>query len=146
MTDSEVSRRGLLRVLLLTATGILLLAELGAAQNCKKGIRCGNSCISASKVCHIGSSSPTPAPVYTPPPPAPRPLVSSPAMPIDSAESPTPRDTLPAFPWLGSLADGVYFQAGCSAAQDLAPANRRYFQTHQEAEGAGFRRSRTPGC
>ncbi|WP_392559664.1 SH3 domain-containing protein [Orbus mooreae] len=27
------------------------------AKNCKKGIPCGNSCISASKTCHIGSSS-----------------------------------------------------------------------------------------
>jgi hypothetical protein len=119
----------------------LTFAPLAAAQkNCKKGIPCGNSCISATKVCRIGSAPSTPEP-----------------MPATSAEASTARsfaaqisagDSAPAteFPWIGSFADGVYFQATCPAALDLAPTNRRYFRTHQDAEGAGYRRSRTTGC
>lgn len=50
--------------------------------------------------------------------------------------------------------DGVFtieggtgrFKASCPAAQDLAPPNRRYFRAIEDAEGAGFRRSRTPSC
>jgi hypothetical protein len=147
MVDAGQRHQGKIpRVVLLTAMGILLLAHAVAAQNCKKGIRCGNTCISASKVCHIGSSAPAPAPAYTPPPAAPQPLVSNPAAPVTQADPPGLADSDSEFPWLGSVADGVYFQRTCPAAQDLAPANRRYFRTHQEAEGAGFRRSRTPGC
>jgi len=38
---------------------LVMLAALPAeAKNCKKGQPCGNSCISWSKTCHIGTSSP----------------------------------------------------------------------------------------
>jgi hypothetical protein len=37
--------------------GILLIPSLLSAQrNCKKGILCGNTCISATKVCHVGTT------------------------------------------------------------------------------------------
>jgi hypothetical protein len=48
--------------------------------------------------------------------------------------------------WVGSVADGVYFWGTCSAAQDLAPANRRYFASEAAAVAEGYRRSRTPQC
>jgi hypothetical protein len=48
--------------------------------------------------------------------------------------------------WIASHADGVYFRAGCSAAMDRAPSNRRYFDTEDLGTGAGYRRSRVPGC
>lgn len=48
---------------------LFLPTSAEAQKNCKKGIPCGNSCISAKKVCRIGSSTssvpsstPTPAP------------------------------------------------------------------------------------
>lgn len=37
---------------------ILLALNLAEAKNCRKGIPCGNTCISASKRCHSGSASP----------------------------------------------------------------------------------------
>lgn len=102
------------------------------AQNCKKGIPCGNSCISASKVCRVGtgsahsSSSDAPASPSTA-----QAVVGSPPPPMK---------------WVASEADGVYFLAICIAAQDLAPSNRKYFKSEAEAQTAGYRRSRTTGC
>lgn len=37
---------------------VLLALNLAEAKNCRKGIPCGNTCISASKRCHSGSTSP----------------------------------------------------------------------------------------
>lgn len=52
---------------LFTLFTLFLLPQIGAAQpNCRKGIPCGNSCISASKVCRIGSPNPA-APTTSPP-------------------------------------------------------------------------------
>lgn len=141
-----VDRRGV------TIAAILSLVLVGgasplAAQNCKKGIPCGHSCISASKVCRIGAA--PAAPTYAPRPVATPQAPASPARSLvapDTANSGDPPATTAESAWVGSFADGVYFRADCSAAQDLAPANRRLFRTHQEAEAAGFRRSRTPGC
>jgi hypothetical protein len=47
------------------ACGTLLLVAIAAQsataqKNCKKGIPCGNTCISASKTCHVGEAPPTP--------------------------------------------------------------------------------------
>jgi hypothetical protein len=128
-----------LRLVLATTSILLLSANAAAAQkNCTKGIPCGNSCISASKVCRIGAAPAAPASSSVPASTA-RSLSAPAAAATDSAVT-------VASSWVASFADGVYFLAGCPAAQDLAPPNRRYFQTHQEAEDAGYRRSRTPGC
>lgn len=113
--------------------GFLLCAihalPLGAQPQCKKGKPCGNSCIAANKTCHIGTAAPQ-------------------AKSIDSAARLL---TIPAkvtgdSAWVASFADGVYFLASCPAAQDLAPANRRYFKTEESAKVTGYRKSRTPGC
>ena len=122
-----------------------------AQRNCRKGIPCGNTCISASKVCRIGSGSAR-ATAERPNPPAAR--SNPPASLAPSAQTPTQRSTeavKPAeatveYPWVGSFADGVYFRASCVAAQDLAPPNRRYFASEAAAQNGGFRRSRVPGC
>lgn len=127
---------------LLVLTGWPGMAE--AQRNCRKGKPCGNSCISRDKVCRIGASSREPAAAAIEPP-ASTPAVqnfAAPSPPVD----PPPAETASEYPWVGSFADGIYFRATCPAAQDLAPTNRRYFRISQDAEGAGFRRSRTPGC
>ena len=118
------------------------------AQNCRKGIPCGNSCISASKVCRIGSGTArSAAEPMTPPAP---PVTPTQLAPSPEA-SPAPREAQPpptteAYPWIGSFADGIYFRAGCPAALDLAPPNRRYFASEPDARNGGYRRSRVPGC
>lgn len=111
--------------LFLAAIAALAAAPAAAQKNCKKGIPCGNTCISADKVCRIGGSSSSGTV-------APRPL----AAPATSA----------AGPFVGSKADKVYFVEGCTAALDLASANRRRFTSAEEAERAGYRRSRVEGC
>jgi hypothetical protein len=54
-----------LRLALATIFVVLAIAPIGAeaAPQCKKGIPCGNSCISADKVCHISAAAPAPAAV-----------------------------------------------------------------------------------
>ena len=116
----------------LGAVAALLLAPgPGSAQpNCKKGIPCGNSCISASKVCRIGQA------------PAPDTAKPAPRSPAPTAAAAVSTDSS----WVASFADGVFFKAECPAALDLAPANRRYFRSEQLAAAAGYRRSKVPGC
>ena len=70
---------------------------------------------------------------------------------IDSAASPVATsvervESAADSSWVASVADGVYFRRGCSASQDLAPANRKYFRTEAAAIAEGYRRSRTLGC
>lgn len=110
---------------LLTCAGLLLLlaAPATAQRNCKKGKPCGNTCIAVDKVCRVAA----PAPLATPAP-------SADPMPYRGG------------PFVGSIADQVYFLEGCSAAQDLAPTNRLKFLTAPDADRAGYRRSRVPGC
>ncbi|WP_246829293.1 hypothetical protein [Morganella sp. HMSC11D09] len=43
-------------VVCLVALSPLLFLSDALAKNCKKGIPCGNSCISANKVCRIGTA------------------------------------------------------------------------------------------
>ncbi len=135
------------KVLWLTA---LIVSAVGwptavdAQRNCTKGIPCGNSCISRDKVCRIGTSAREP--VTSRPAPVPEDSTTRNfASPTQPAEI-TPASTASEYPWVGSFADGIYFKATCPPAQDLAPVNRRYFRRVADAENAGFRRSRTPGC
>ncbi len=135
------------RVIVTTAGMLLLLTTRGAAQHsCKKGIPCGNSCISASKVCHVGTT--------------PKSVDSSKTAPTTSSSTPQlflspsnqaaiggyrPGDEAVRV-WIGSKADKVYFRDGCSAALDLDVDNRAMFPSTAAAEAAGYRRSRVPDC
>lgn len=140
-------------------TVLIFLSLPSWSKDCKKGKPCGNTCIPITSQCHIGSA----IPIYrssTPPSSPPQPMQPLPAE--ESAKSQghaqsgiasEPSIQLPAscggdptWQWVSSYADGIYFRAGCSAAQDLSPANRRYFPTEESAQAAGYRRSRTPGC
>jgi len=127
----------------------ILIAPTASAQRCVKGIPCGNTCISATKTCRVGSGSATSARE----PETKRPTTKQ----ADSAMAATylsitsrstksstasPNDTL----FVGSRVDGVFFLRTCLAAQDLAMENRRYFKTEKDAAEAKYRRSRVPGC
>lgn len=108
---------------------LLLIAPPALAQKrCKKGVPCGNTCISASKTCHIGSSAPAPAEARVAPP-QPGKAVS------DSAGQ-----------WVGSSRGKTYYKAGCSGARTLAAANLISFKSEDEAQKAGYRRSAQKGC
>ena len=109
--------------------GLLLLGAgtAEAQKNCRKGIPCGNSCISASKTCRIGTS-------------APRPSVSAtaPAQPGEASAS--------SGAWVGSSRGSTYYRAGCSSARKLSARNLVYFRSEEQATAAGYRRSVQKGC
>jgi hypothetical protein len=113
----------------------LALESLDAQPRCKKGIPCGNSCISATKVCRIGSADPPP-----PPPP------SSPILPMISPRSLYDSSTQPQSMWVGSVDGEVYYYAGCPTAAKLTPDERIYFKSEEQARAARYRRSRAKGC
>lgn len=128
---SSMIRRcfGLLAVLMVFAT------PAHAQKNCKKGIPCGNSCISATKTCRIGS---TPAaPAYKPPPR--KTGAAAGTAHVISAPAEEGR-------YVGSSRGNTYYKAGCAGAQKLSPANKFYFKTKEEAEARGYRPSRQAGC
>jgi len=106
---------------------LLLLAvssSASAQKNCKKGIPCGNGCISAKKTCHIAQSN------------APRRSTAQLANPADTARG----------PWVASARGKVYYRSTCSAANKLAPKNRVYFPSEDVARKAGYAHSRSKGC
>jgi hypothetical protein len=63
-----------------------------------------------------------------------------------SVVSPAHAATVSGIVVVGSEADMVFYRPSCSAAQDIASANRRYFADEGAAHAAGFRRSTVPGC
>lgn len=114
------------------AVALLVSASTAAAQRaCKKGIPCGNTCISASKVCHIDAA---PSKATT-----------------DSSVKDSTKDTMTksattADAWVGSTKGNMYYRIGCSGANVLSPANRVTFKTEIDAQKAGYHRSATKGC
>ena len=128
------------------------------ARNCKKGIPCGNSCISANKVCHVGSSYLAPS---TSNDLAPRTTTGGGTAGGSASDQSlnVVRPDIPKSPsgltastpsvgvtWVGSISDHIYFRLGCTAANDLATANRRVFKNEDEALLAGYRHSAVIGC
>ncbi len=119
-----------MRYALFTCLGLSLLAVSNAEgqKNCRKGIPCGNTCIAANKVCHVGTPSTAPT--------------ASPAAASDStAVAPTN-----SMAWVASSRGHTYYRRGCSTANRLSSANLIYFQTEEEAQRAGYRRSTSRGC
>lgn len=115
-----------MRTLLLVVLALLTFATPSLAQkHCVKGIPCGGSCISATKVCHVGSGSATSAP---------------------RATSPLPTAVPDGARFVASSRGQVYYLASCRAARNLSAANRIYFKTDQEAAAAGYRPSASAGC
>lgn len=106
-------------------------------RQCKKGIPCGGTCISATKTCHVGQQ---PARDTTTrrdslPPRAAR--VLTPLLTVSSSA-----DSL----WMGSVDGTIYYWAACATAQKLTADERVYFRTPEEAESQRYKRSRARGC
>ena len=150
------------RVGLKLAPLVAVLIAIGVsdaeAQRCVKGIPCGNTCISASKTCRVGSGTATKAGTSKPPAESTKSTVVPPRLtpkelddsvarllygrPQSGSAAKSTNDTL----FVGSRVDRVFFLRNCLAAQDLADENRRWFKTEKDALTAGYRRSRVPGC
>lgn len=112
----------------------LFLAPPAEAQKqCRKGIPCGNTCIAATKTCRVGSGEATPATTASP-----RAETAVPTPAPDTVSVPAP--------WIASSRGSTYYRNGCTGARRLSPANRIFFATEEEAQRAGYRRSRTEGC
>lgn len=127
-------------VLVFLGASLLATAPLHAQKNCRKGIPCGRSCISASKICRIGSPTAEPVPRYDPPPSA-RPTYVAP----EAVTPATPVAVSPRLdPWTGQAHGRVYYRASCQAAKELPEPI--YFRTAADAEQLGYRRSQVPTC
>ena len=113
------------RLLLAVAALIAFAPTVDAQKRCVKGKPCGNTCIARDKTCRIGTP---PAASRTP-----QHLVT----PVEPGDS---------LPWVASSRGQVYYKRGCSNANGLAPENRIYFRTEEEAQRAGYRRSKSRGC
>jgi hypothetical protein len=117
-----------MRRALFTLLGLSLLAvasNADAQKNCRKGIPCGNTCIAADKVCPIGTPS------------------SPPSTSRSDSTAVTQKDSMA---WVASSRGHTYYRRGCTTAKRLSPANLIYFRTEQEAQRAGYQRSRSRGC
>ena|ERR1017187_9883482 len=116
------------RLISITLTALLVCTTpLAAQKNCKKGIPCGNSCISATKTCRIGSSS-----------------AKSPGDSTSTRGSTSVATAGAA--WIASNRGTTYYRSGCSGANKLSPSNRIAFKSEEEAQKAGYHRSKTKGC
>lgn len=107
--------------------------DAGAQRNCKKGIPCGNTCISATKTCRIGSQ------------PAPTQAEESAAV-ARLFGNPEPVPIPPTFgPFVGSVDGNIYYSINCKTAWKLSEDERVYFPTEENARIRGYRRSRAKG-
>jgi hypothetical protein len=105
------------------------LVQAEAQKKCSKGIPCGNTCISADKICRIGASRPSAAPTY----------VAPIGEPVTQPQPGAPAE------WVGLVNGRVYYRASCQAAREL-PEPLHRFRTEAEAQQLGYRRSKVPGC
>src|SRR5712692_7988765 len=115
------------RRILFASLGLSLLVatNAGGQKNCRKGIPCGNTCIAANKVCHIGTPS-------TPP--------------TTSRSDSTAVAQTDSVAWVASSRGHTYYRRGCSTANRLSRANLIYFHTEEEAQRVGYHRSTSRGC
>lgn len=121
-------------VRLFTSILILLCGSTAIAKNCKNGIPCGNSCIAASKTCHIGTAPSSASALAT----------GTPSAHLSNGTTATA--STDAVLWVGSISDHVYFLGSCVAAKDIASTNRRIFSSEADAISQGYRHSGVPGC
>lgn len=115
---------------LFALVGLIAFPVVAAAQEqCVKGKPCGHTCIAVGKTCHVAR------PAYAPP-------TATTAAAAESARA----EPGAGMSWVGSSRGEVYYRRGCRNANRLAPENRVYFRTEEEAKRAGYRRSGSPGC
>ena len=113
----------------LLATLVMFPVVAVGQTQCVKARPCGHTCIAVHKTCHIER------PAYAPP-------SDAAAAPAESTRA----EPGAGMAWVASSRGEVYYRRGCSNANRLAPENRVYFRTEEEAKRAGYRRSGSPGC
>lgn len=137
-----------------------MVSEPAVAADCKKGIRCGNSCIAANRTCHIDTPPVQPEKKTQAKPAVVEqqiPAVQSNVEPASAQSSSTPAAAVPVPPvaaelssantlWVASEPDRLYYLPGCTDAERVSALNRRFFPDELSAQRAGFRRSTAPGC
>jgi hypothetical protein len=127
----------MMRLLIVIALMAFLATPAEAQRRCKKGIPCGNSCISANKVCHIG------APAPPPPSPLPRDTPESLAQRgLLSVTAPATRSGI----WVASVDGTTYYRATCATAAKLTEDERVYFDSELQARAVGYKRSKARNC
>lgn len=127
----------------------LVLSDVASAQNCKKGIRCGGSCISASKTCHIDSptSSRTADSAMRRAIEATAPIAQKESTVAPMAPTgPRPSDDPSMRPaWLGNALGTTYYMRGCKTADTIPERLRVYFMSEDAAKALRYSR-RPVGC
>ena len=136
-----------MRPLFLVALALAMPHAL-AAQHCRKGIPCGNSCISASRTCRVGQGSATGDRTPTVKPSG----LSPTADRYVSGEAPASGQLLQAATeataseWVALRSGNVYYKATCQAATELPAAEVVRFRTELDAQASGRSASRVVGC
>lgn len=125
----------------LAALALLVIcgSAADAQKRCTKGIPCGNTCISATKTCRIGSSAPTPPP----------------KTPATSARTPA-RDTTVAsrdstLPWVATRTGSTFYlnSPTCLSARtvrSLRPESVVFFKSEEDAKKYGLEKSAARDC
>lgn len=134
------------------ALAALLVATSLHAQHCKKGVPCGNSCISASKTCRVGQGTAWGGPSSTDPTtksaettkPARRTSSTWPDVRLVTEGGRAVADT--SAPFVASPTLKTYFAKTCDAAKLVPAQEAARFRTREAAELAGFAKSPAPGC
>jgi deoxyribonuclease-1 len=134
-----------MRIIVLVVLLLLAASEANAQRNCKKGIPCGGSCISAAKTCRVGTQ---PADTASAASVRPRPL-----SPDDQGAivrrltgDTTAKAATDFGPFVGSVDGDVYYAVGCNTSWKLTAEERVYFRNEQEALAKGYHRSRAKNC
>ena len=126
--------------------GAILLAgastESEAQNNCRKGIPCGNTCISASKVCRIDGGSIA----REIPPENQAPRLAAIGSPRRDSVTQSGNPVSEEIAWVGSSRGSTYYRAGCAGARRLSVSNLIGFRSEAEARASGYRRSSQRGC
>lgn len=131
-----------MRLLGVVALLLLIAVPAKAQRNCKKGIPCGNSCISASKVCRVGSgnakkSDASGDSIYQ------AALTKVRAQGLMGVPDTGLRGVLP---WVANVDGFVYYLSSCAPAKRITPEEAVYFATENDAARGGYRRSKAKGC
>jgi hypothetical protein len=126
-----------------------LAASTAQAQHCKKGIPCGNSCISATKTCHKGAGTAWGGPSESPTPAATRRRAVDPPSPplnprLETDGGYAVADSLA--PYVASLSARTFMARTCIALRYVDRFDRRFYRDSLDAMKAGFTHARGDGC
>lgn len=131
----------------LSLGALLLLAlptPIQAQRNCKKGIPCGGSCISASKTCRAGSSEPVTLRADD------RSDTQKAKQSLAAIEArfaqPTATASLTLIRYVADVSGKYYYPITCIWASDIPPESRVFFVASAAAESMRFARAPIKKC